>query len=1118
MGQGEELELGASAPHREPPEALGGSPWGSALPGEPSQELAVSWATWGLAATGARHGRGAAEAARVFCAVLPSFHACPRLDFLCDAMTSALESQAQEIFRRAMELDVEGGSQYIDDACGQNLALKEEVLRIMNAEADSSFEEIGGLSPLDTNEPALMAPARDGEWIGAFRIIRTIGSGGMGIVYEAEQEYPERRVALKVLPASLGQPAAEQRFHTEVQLLARIDHPGVARMLEAGVHTAEDGAEQPYFAMEFVPDASDLIHWGESRGLTDRLDVFVSICDAVQQGHQQGVVHRDLKPANVLVGSGDAPKVIDFGVAGVIEGYEGNLSTRATQAGDIVGTLQYMAPEQLEGTLRVDTRTDIYALGLLLYELVSGELPFDLAGRSISEIVTIIREEPLRRQLSAVRRLPEDLWWVILRATEKEPARRYATASELAADLRRFMRGLPVEAARPSRLYAFKKLVQRNKSATAAVALVLISVIAGTAISVVAMLEAAREAENFRSMNGVLTGMFQDVRADAGGANITAVELLDRAAERVATFVDRPDLEAALRVTLAKSYASLGHFDSAVREGTRALELRREMTASEEVGAARYLADSLLRANRIEEAEAVLKRYGETWFTEHPDAAPLHRLSLARISASIAHRRGRPDAAVAALEILVAKAEAFPSVEGTEDDARATLNDLESALVLALLGAGRHREAERRIRIRIKSSEKALGVSSASDALLLPRAQLGKSLMLQQRFKEGAEVLEAIFPAAVAALGEQHTHTLVIMTDLAAAYTATGEAARAIPILEEVLRARDVRDGPEHPDTLIAKMSLADARAKVGDGGAEALLRESVEMRDRVYGRDDARTLFALRTLCQFLRKRGRLDEAEPLHVDLYERSQRVYTDDKLELHRAGAALGLLRLMQGRAKEATALIEPAWRGYQRHADEGDTEVLAVANNLAGSLAEQARWGEAIDVFAETYVKMRAVLEPDDQRLATVLLNIATLHANQGEMGLSLERFHEALDWAIEHLPESHPERLHIAELNGYQLVAMGRAAEAVPLYRELVRASQLNPKLNAVQRSTFRLGHARCLVAAGEHGEAVEALQTVIEMERTRVGDADPDWLAGLEAELKEARRLAADAATAEVD
>ncbi len=1030
-------------------------------------------------------------------------------------MIPSRESQAQDIFRRAMELDTDAGSRYIDNACGHDTILKEEVLGIMEAEAASSFDDLGGISPAEPMPMAALVPAPSGFAIGAFTVVRTIGSGGMGIVYEAAQEYPQRRVALKVLPPSLGKSGVEQRFRTEVQLLARIDHPGVARMLEAGVHTGEDGIEQPYFAMEFVPDASHLTQWGESKTLTEKLDVFVRICEAIQHGHQQGVVHRDLKPANVLVGVDDVPKVIDFGVAGALESGDGPpqtraTQTRATQAGDIVGTLQYMAPEQLEGTLQVDTRTDVYALGLLLYELVTGEAPFDFAGRSISDIVAIIRGETLSRQLPTMQAIPMDLGWIILRATEKEPARRYATASELAADLRRFMEGRPVDAAKPSRLYAFKKFVQRNKAAAAAAALVLVSIIAGTAVSVIAMLNAAREAENFRSMNQVLTGMFTDVRADVGGANIPAVELLNRASMRVAKFADRPDLEADLRVTLAKSYASLGHFESAIREGTRSLELNAEMSPAEEIGAARVVAESLVLANRLDDARVMVGHYLPTWSKEHPDAAPLERLALAGISADIERQEGRSSAGVVALEGLIKEAESLSSSPGYGK----TVEKLESILFLALLGTGRYAEAERSVRGRIQrmtqGSEDKRPVFD--EALLYPRAQLAKSLLLQERFKEGAAVLEEVLPGTVQAYGEQHTRTLIVMNDLASAYTSTGQAARAVPILEEVLRVREVRDGSEHPDTLVATMSLADARAKLGDEDGEKLLRESVEMRAKVYGRDDGRTLFALRKLCRFLRNERRLKEAEPLHVELYERSRRVFKDSQIEFHRARAALGLLRLMQGRAEEATDLIEPAWRGYQRYAAKEDTEILSVANNLAGSLAEQARWGEAIAVFVETLAKMRAVLEPEDSRIFTTLLNLATLHSNQDELGLALERYREALDWTIEHLSESHSERLNVTELNGYHLVLMGRAEEALPLYRELIRASQLNPKLNAVQRSTFRIGLARCLVAVGEYREGVEAFQTAIEMEKTRLESSDGEWMAGLEEELAEAKRLSAEA------
>ncbi|MEM8709832.1 MAG: protein kinase [Planctomycetota bacterium] len=1020
-------------------------------------------------------------------------------------------SRAQAIVARALELDVDEGAAFVDAECGDDVDLKNEVLGLMDSAAQALFEDVGGHLTAEAKPAVAVVPARDGQTIGSFRVVRAIGSGGMGVVYEAEQDFPSRRVALKVLPPSLGQAGAEMRFRSEIQFLARLDHPGVARMLEAGVHVGDGGVEQPFFAMEFVPDAQDLISWGNERSLRERLELFGRVCDAVQHGHQQGVVHRDLKPANVLVsGVDNLPKVIDFGVAGALEDEAEVARTRATQAGDVVGTLQYMAPEQLEGSLSVDTRTDIHALGLLLYELVTGEAPYALAGRSLSEIVKVIREEAPARVDRADAAVPGDLRWVILKATAKEPDRRYASASGLADDLQRFLDHRPVEAVRPSRTYAFRMFVRRNKLASAAAAAVLASIVAGTVISVVSLVKASREAENFRSMNAVLTGMFQDVRTDAGGASIPAVQLLDRAAERVASFSDRPGLEADLRLTLLQSYASLGYPDATIREAERALELRDELSVAEELEAAGILAEACLESERLDDTREVLRRYDREWFADHPEAGEGDRVKLGRVSAALALREGQVDEAIASLKGLRA------ALLEAEPDRLRLLETVDSTLNAALLRAGRLAEGEGLARDRVGRLEGLAGVHP--DLILQARAMLARTLVAQSRYSDARSILEGLVQPVVKAYGDRHTFTLEVLTYLATVYTDTGSEQRAVAILEDVVAARMERFGPEHPDVLLAQSGLAQARVKVGDERGEELLREGLAIRTTVYGRRDRRTLQAMSQLSGFLRRARRLDEAEPLQVELHELSQEVFVDADLERHKAAAELGLLRLIQGRPEEATALMEPAWRGYLRRAEPGDPETLVVGNNLAGSLAEAGRVGEAVDVFIEVLAELRAAHDPESETVWKALVNLSAAYEHNGELNLALQRRRDALEWCLEYRDEGDPMRLKTQEGVGHLLVQMERTDEALILYRELMRGTQLNPKLGPVERNRFRLGYARCLVAAGSYAEGVEAFETVIEAERARLGDVDPDWITGLEAELAEAERLQETASSGEVD
>ncbi|HED66579.1 MAG TPA: hypothetical protein ENJ09_13615, partial [Planctomycetes bacterium] len=330
--------------------------------------------------------------------------------------------------------------------------------------------------------PRARLPA-PGTRIGDFEILRPIAEGGMGRVFEARQRNPDRRVALKVLRLAFTGPESRRRFAWEAQILGRLQHPLIAQVYAAGVHT-EGGEEIPYFAMEYVEGARDLIAFARDRTREERLALFARICDAVQHGHQKGVVHRDLKPANILIARDGTPKIIDYGIAQVAD-LDGKGATLHTRAGQVLGTLPYMSPEQLEGDLeKVDTRTDVYALGALLCELLSGSLPYDLRGSSLLQAArTLERSEP-RKPSDVDPTIDTDLDSITLRALRRSPADRYGSAAELAEDLRRFLRGEPISARPPSRMYLARKFAARNRALVGSFfgiggALVLGTVVAG---------------------------------------------------------------------------------------------------------------------------------------------------------------------------------------------------------------------------------------------------------------------------------------------------------------------------------------------------------------------------------------------------------------------------------------------------------------------------------------------------------------------------------------------------------------------------------------------------------------------------------------------------------------
>ncbi len=390
--------------------------------------------------------------------------------------------------------------------------------------AAESLASSGPVSPLaaraaNSASAAGAGPRRVDAWAAAligrriahYTIVRLIAAGGMGCVFEAQQERPRRAVALKVMRPGLSVPSALARFRIEPEILARLQHPHIAQVYESGVHDADAGP-LPYFAMELIRDARSLTAHAAARGLTltQRLELFVKLCDAVQHGHQKGVVHRDLKPDNILVGGDGEPKVIDFGVARATDA-DLLRTTLCTHAGDLIGTLRYMSPEQCEGNSgAIDTRSDVYALGVVLFELLTGALPIETDSMPIYQAIRTIRETQPKRPSALNRALRGDLDAIVLKALEKEPAQRYASAGELGRDVRRHLAREPIDARPPSGWIWLTRWMSRHPLTTtlAACASIVLLSLAGTLLVATWVSFTPHRAELVRATN--LSGSVSD--------------------------------------------------------------------------------------------------------------------------------------------------------------------------------------------------------------------------------------------------------------------------------------------------------------------------------------------------------------------------------------------------------------------------------------------------------------------------------------------------------------------------------------------------------------------------------------------------------------------------------
>jgi eukaryotic-like serine/threonine-protein kinase len=923
------------------------------------------------------------------------------------------------LFNAARQIEgTEARSRYLAEACAGDSKAHARLIALLRI----NDEEPGFLQDRATQvQVPLSAEVSEqpGTQVGLYKLIEQIGEGGFGVVFLAEQQQPiHRTVALKILKPGMDTRHIVARFETERQALALMDHPNIARVLDAGA-TARG---RPYFVMELVRGIP-ITRYCDEHQLTprDRLNLFAIVCQAVQHAHQKGIIHRDLKPTNVLVAEQDgkpAPKVIDFGVAKAL-GHPLSEQSQVTGFGDIVGTLEYMSPEQAEfHATDIDTRADIYSLGVLLYELLTGTTPLTharLKQAAFTEALRLIREEdppkPSARlsdsrdslaSISAQRKLEParltrevrgELDLIVMKCLEKDRARRYETANGLARDIERHLQDEPVEASPPSAVYRLRKFARKNRKLIAAVVAFVLLLASGAGISTWLALKARaaeqnalaahkNEAEQLRlakkseARAQAVLKFFQDKVLSATrpkgqegglGKEATIQDALNKAEPDIARlFVDQPLVEASIRNVLGVSYWYLGKHELALRQQERALALRKQELGPEDpetVGAMNDLGIIFHAQGQIEKARKLFAEVVEVKKRVLGPEDPITLRSINNLASALAE-------------------------EGNLEEA--------SKLMQETL----------QIQRRLLGAEDLFTLRSSYNLAIMLR-HLGRVMESRKLFDETLEILQRVFT-------REHQDTLRVMNELGELMLDQGEIAEARKLFEETLEGKRRVLGAKHDETLLTLANLADAFRLQGRlEGARKLAEEAVALDRREIGADHPQTSVALAILASVHRDAGRFAEAEKLYEETLTLQRRVLGPKTPEMQKALNAYAWMLATAANAKfrSPARAIELAKEAIQNAPKAGDKwNTLGVAYYRNGDSKNAIA---TLEKF-ETHVPVRSAA------INGFFRAMASWQA--GQKGQAREWYDRALAWETEAGPQPDPEltgfRAEAAELLG----------------------------------------------------------------------------------------------------
>jgi serine/threonine protein kinase/tetratricopeptide (TPR) repeat protein len=766
-------------------------------------------------------------------------------------MSTARHQQIKDIFHRVVAVPVDERLAFLDRVCAGDAALRAEVLSLLAHDdvAGDAFadDRIGAMraalvdvaqTPGDVTDDAQRgesAPATTVHRVGQYEVVRLLGRGGMGMVYEARQQNPKRTVAVKVIRPGLTTRQLLRRFEHEAHILGKLKHPGIAHIYEAGVANVvtTDGSrsQQPFLAMELIRGQTLDAHLrAADLPMRDRLALLAEVCDAVEHAHAAGIVHRDLKPGNILIDTDGQPKVLDFGVARLTDS-DVQLTTLQTDVGQLIGTLPYMSPEQIAaGPAPPDARSDVYALGVILHEVLGGRLPYELPVGALPQAARIIQETEPGRLSSINSDFRGDIETIVAKALEKDPDRRYPSAGALANDLRHYLADHPITARPPSKLYQFRKFSRRNRAAVIGVVAVFVVLCAGIAATSMGMVQARRaealartrlaQAEVARKEADAVNTFLNDMlrRADPArndGNDMTVREALDEAAARINDFADStPAVRAAIHRTIGVTYQRMGQYQDGARHLRQALAIFAKLPDADPRARLEYqveLADCLFRAELLDETEPLLRDgIAQLRQLDPPDHEMLAR--QLHVMGKLHKRRSELPAAIAcqreAVELHRRRGPLAPGLAGALTELGALLSR-----------EGRYQDAEQALREAIDIYTEVYGATSAYTGGI--QATLAVALKRQGRKAEAEAVCREALAIQRGTHGDDHPATLTTMVNLGGLLADQQKFEEAEALFREAIPAMRKRHGDDSFHVGVAYGKLAEAQ-RAQDRWAEA--------------------------------------------------------------------------------------------------------------------------------------------------------------------------------------------------------------------------------------------------------------------------------------------------------